>query len=505
MSKQNSAPRSEGVQQLRSKLFERRDFSIAQILPMLISYMDKELRYVYVNPAYEKWFNVKADDLIGMPVRDFVGDVVFERALPRFKRAFAGETVEFEQEAPYSTGTRNIHVYYTPDIDPDSGEVMGVIAVVNDVTARVKLEEMERKAAQAKSEELRRLTSLFEEAPIAMTLLEGKDHRFSFANRAYRNRFLHEEYLNLPIAEVLPATVEQGFVTLLDEVYATKAPFFGTETRFITTDKLGNKSESYFNFIFQPVVDQENNSTGILAIISDVSELVIATQQLILQREIREKFVSTLTHDLRTPLTAAKMSAQLIARKSKDQASVESLAGRVNSSLVRAETMVKDLLDANSINAGQGIPISRKPCELNEIVEETLLELLTVHGSRFNINKAQPELRGNWDPDALKRILENLLNNAVKYGDTQTMVTITTGMNAEKVFFSVHNKGPAISPKDQVFLFNSFNRAGSAIRSGKTGWGIGLSLVRALAEAHGGEVSVLSCEESGTTFTVTLP
>jgi signal transduction histidine kinase len=105
----------------------------------------------------------------------------------------------------------------------------------------------------------------------------------------------------------------------------------------------------------------------------------------------------------------------------------------------------------------------------------------------------------------LRRVIENLCTNAVKYGLADTPITITLKAEAERVQLSVHNYGPVIPKEQQSRLFEAFQRAPSAEQSGKRGWGLGLTLVRGITEAHGGSVEVASSEKEGTTFTVSLP
>ncbi|MFY0572562.1 ATP-binding protein [Archangium lansingense] len=226
--------------------------------------------------------------------------------------------------------------------------------------------------------------------------------------------------------------------------------------------------------------------------------------QLKLERELREQFVSALSHDLRTPLTAAKMSAQLIPRQPQLPDKVYSLAARVRQNIDRADQMISDLLDANRIRAGQGLPIERSPGELRQLVAGTLEELSTVHGDRFLL-QGEESIEGDWDARALRRLLENLCGNAIKYGDPTRPVTVSLKQEGDEVALAVHNWGEPIPAEDQKSLFQYFSRTKSAQTSGKKGWGIGLTLVRGVAEAHGGSVGVESCREKGTVFRVRLP
>jgi PAS domain S-box-containing protein len=230
----------------------------------------------------------------------------------------------------------------------------------------------------------------------------------------------------------------------------------------------------------------------------------MALNQLQVERDLRERFVSSLSHDLRTPLTAAKMSAQLIPRQANLPDKVYSLAAKVKHNIDRADQMITDLLDANRIRAGQGLPVELAPCDLRQVVVDALEDLGTVHGERFDL-RGEERIQGIWDARALRRLVENLCNNAIKYGDPTGRVTVSLRQEGDEAELCVHNRGNPIPVEDQEGLFQYFARTKSAEASGKRGWGIGLTLVKGVAEAHGGSVHVESSQEKGTTFRVRLP
>ncbi|MFA6238488.1 MAG: ATP-binding protein [Bacteriovorax sp.] len=222
------------------------------------------------------------------------------------------------------------------------------------------------------------------------------------------------------------------------------------------------------------------------------------------EEELREEFVATLSHDLRTPLTVALLSVQLIERNLKDPEKIKSLTASVANSINRVDGMITDLLDANKIRAGQKPHIDIKECDMEKVISKTLLDLTAIYGNRF-ILKSNGSLKGYWSPSGLKRIAENLCINAIKYGRPLYPVTITLIGMENQVELSVHNFGNGISDEEKKRLFDYLHRSSSAQGMGEKGWGIGLTLVKGMAEAHGGTVDIRSTSEKGTTFIVTLP
>ncbi|HEX4924443.1 MAG TPA: PAS domain-containing protein, partial [Bdellovibrionales bacterium] len=219
------------------------------------------------------------------------------------------------------------------------------------------------------------------------------------------------------------------------------------------------------------------------------------------EREVRERFVNMLTHDLRTPLAAAKMSAQLMARQLANPEALVSLSGRLIENINRMEAMIRDLLDANLVKAGKRLTLDFEPCHLNELVQKIVDDMTLIHGDRFRV-RAQQEIHGVWNCGGLRRVIENLVNNAIKYGSPNGLVTITFEQRAMQVSIRVHNEGEPLPEDERGRLFDLFARAPRDVRI--AGWGIGLTLVRGLTEAHGGTVNIHT-DESGTSFEVILP
>lgn len=224
-----------------------------------------------------------------------------------------------------------------------------------------------------------------------------------------------------------------------------------------------------------------------------------------IERELRNQFVMSLTHDLRTPLNAAKMSAQLINRKMAEDNDFTKLSNRIVVNMDRADKLITNLLDVSRIKVGDKISITPKPCHLNELVEMTLEDLATLYGARFEIVAENKSIHGVWDKSALQRSIENLATNAVKYGSLNRPIKIHLTEKDNEIEISVHNEGNPIAAHDLNFIFEPYHRTSSASKGLQIGWGMGLALVRGLVEAHGGSVKVESSQEAGTTFKILIP
>ena len=218
------------------------------------------------------------------------------------------------------------------------------------------------------------------------------------------------------------------------------------------------------------------------------------------EKLLREQFVSTLAHDLRGPLSSARMAAELLLADP-DANGRRELAVKLDRNLDRVDRMIRDLLDANRIRAGEALPLRLDTCDLCAIASQVAEEARMLHGDRF-VLECGNRVRGIWSRDELHRAVWNLVMNAVKYGAPKQPITITVSAD-DHARVSVHNSGAPIAPADQANIFNAYARSTHA--GERTGWGLGLTLVRGTAEAHGGRVTVKSDAESGTTFTIELP
>jgi signal transduction histidine kinase len=243
-------------------------------------------------------------------------------------------------------------------------------------------------------------------------------------------------------------------------------------------------------------------------IITDLIELAVndaAVQFSDTIRDLKDQYTATLPHDLRGPLTAIKINAQLIARRSDRPNLCLKSATHVIENVNRIDSMIQNLLDAGRIRAGQILPVNTTECDPAVIVSEVLDEMTAVYGERF-VFSTRDELSVWWDCDLFRRALENLLSNAAKYGALTSPITVSLQQTDLSVILNVHNEGNPISEKEKSMLFQPYRRLDSAEKNIKEkGWGLGLTLVAGVAKAHGGTISVESSQATGTSFILTLP
>jgi PAS domain S-box-containing protein len=150
---------------------------VTDAVPVLISYIDTDSRYRFVNQTYKRWFGRDPDEIRGRHVRDVLGEATYQAIRPYMERAFAGEAVTYEQTLPYESGQRVVRVTYTPDRGPD-GRVRGYVSLVDDVTGR-------KRAEEALHQSEARFRALMEQSPLS-TQVFAPDGRTVRVNRAWQ-------------------------------------------------------------------------------------------------------------------------------------------------------------------------------------------------------------------------------------------------------------------------------------------------------------------------------
>lgn len=233
-------------------------------------------------------------------------------------------------------------------------------------------------------------------------------------------------------------------------------------------------------------------------------DLKAINAQLRAEREMRERFLAVLAHDLLGPLSAARMGMQLLLSHPELLEERGSVPLRILQDLARTDDMVRDMLDVHQIRAGHRLTLRLGKTDLVAVTRDVVQELKLLHGERFVV-KAEEHEWGFWSTRDMRRALWNLASNAIKYGSKAASVEIRVASKAGTVELAVHNDGPEIPAEDRPTLFEPFSRAISVQTAAQRGWGLGLTLVKGCAEAHGGTVEVESEPEKGTTFTLRFP
>jgi signal transduction histidine kinase len=250
-------------------------------------------------------------------------------------------------------------------------------------------------------------------------------------------------------------------------------------------------------------------SSSILGVLAtSMGLLVLSTRRAQRLAKQQMEFVAAVSHELRTPLAVIRSAAENLADgvvRQEDQ--VRKYGDLMRTEGRRLTEMVEQILELAGIQSGQrGLALRAVAIEplLHDIVSSSasIIESAGV-AFDFQIPPDLPPVLG--DETALRRVFQNLIGNAVKYGAAGGWIGLSAVRNGSEVRVTVADRGMGIQPEEQARIFEPFYRASDAVSAQIHGAGLGLSLVQRIVESHGGRVSVKSTPGTGSEFTVHLP
>jgi two-component system, OmpR family, sensor histidine kinase SenX3 len=247
-----------------------------------------------------------------------------------------------------------------------------------------------------------------------------------------------------------------------------------------------------------PLRDTGGGLTGAAAFVRDITEPRRV-------ENIRRDFVANVSHELKTPIGALALLAETIGQ-SDDVAVIQQLADQLVKEADRLARIVDDLLDLSMIEA-QEAP-TRETVAIHVLLEEAadrLGPMALAHGIPLRVEVDDRDAVMTCDSRQLLSAITNLLDNAVKYSEPGNTVTLSGGIEGDRVVISVRDEGIGIPATDLERIFERFYRVDRARSRATGGTGLGLAIVRHVAAAHGGDVSVSSVEGEGSTFRLSLP
>ncbi len=221
--------------------------------------------------------------------------------------------------------------------------------------------------------------------------------------------------------------------------------------------------------------------------------------------QIKNEFVNTVSHDLRSPLTSVLGYAELMSRVGTLNEEQQEFVRRIEAGVQSITTLINDLLDLGQLEAGY--VTGRESIQLESILQyslDMLGSLITQKNLHLEKNIASnlPALRAS--PIRMRQVLDNLIGNAIKYTPKDGTIRISIRAEDRQLIFEISDTGPGIPLNEQFRIFEKFYRA-SNILDGPKGSGLGLAIVKSIVEDHQGRVWVESTLGKGATFIVVLP
>jgi signal transduction histidine kinase len=299
-----------------------------------------------------------------------------------------------------------------------------------------------------------------------------------------------EEALKQPVGEVL---------NLPESEIAPLAAAPGSKRQVQITTRSGHRKTLALTGakVFPPDSDTEQT----VLVLRDITDEDMGRQR-------HSYFLGNITHEFRTPLSGLKASIELLL-DDVDYLSLDEIHELLNSihlSVSGLQALVDNLLESVNIEAGR-FSIHRRPVDLNQVTAEairTMQPLLDRRKQRLSLTEPLQLPPVHADPTRLRQVIINLLANASKYGPQDETIDLELAQVDETLKITVADRGPGIPPGERAQLFNRFVRVG-AQTSEQVGIGLGLSVVKAIVEGHGGEVGTDERPGGGSVFWFTLP
>jgi signal transduction histidine kinase len=226
---------------------------------------------------------------------------------------------------------------------------------------------------------------------------------------------------------------------------------------------------------------------------------------------VRQELLSSISHDLKNPLSAVSGGLQMLERRvarattpgapdmARDLARIIATTGRIWS-------LVEQLSDLATLESGRPLELDRRSTDLVALTRTVVAELApSLRKHTLHFETVESELIGDWDGPRLARVVDNLLSNAVKYSPRGGEIVVTIARADERAaLLTVRDPGIGIPETDLPHVFDRFYR-GANVAGRFAGTGLGLAGARQIVEQHGGSIAVESREGIGSTFTVRLP
>jgi PAS domain S-box-containing protein len=374
--------------------------------------------------------------------------------------------------------------------------------------------------------DLVRLTRYFSElSPQPMVAVEGTTHIVRYLNAAFARLVGKEatELIGRPFAEAVPEGEENRCLALLDRVYRTGTPESLVEQEHSQTPPV------YWSYSVWAVLGADERPVGVIIQVTDATEMANFRRQVIAMNEqllfsatrqheltenaeranrLKDEFLATLSHELRTPMTSIIGWAGMLGNSKLDPVASSRAIEVIRRNARMQVQMVDDLLDVSSIITGK-LRLSVQPVDLGTIIiaaVDGLLPAAEAKEIRLQLQLDSPAGQVSGDPDRLQQVAWNLISNSIKFTPKGGRVIVSLNRVESHVEVTVSDNGKGIATHFLPHVFDRFTQADASTTRAFSGLGLGLAIVRQLVELHGGTVRVDSEGEGlGSTFTVSLP
>ena len=518
--RQAAALQAELLATARQQAQEREGFyRVFEQTPAVVAFLrGPEHRLAYFNPAYQRLFPER--QLRGRTIAETQPEAVAQGFVALLDQVyetgetFFGNELPLRIVSPDGASASVIYFNFTYQAYQEDGQTVGLSVFAYDVTEQV-LARRQQAAAQAQ------VQAVFEQAPVAIALLQGPDYVAEIVNSSMSDLWGQDQaaVMGRPVFEVLPEAAALGAREVLDEVRRTGRPHALYEQPAVISRER-HLGAAYFNVVYQPLAAGPGQLPAVAVLATNVGQQVAARQQLALTNEELQaanqqltrtnadldNFIYAASHDLKAPITNIEGLLQALEEhlppEVRQAEQVRPLLRMMEGAVERFQKTIGDLTDISKLQQAHAQPA--EPVDLATLIEEIGLDLAPAlpPSTRLLVDVAAcPTV--SFAPKNLRSILYNLLSNAVKYAapDRPAVVQLRSRRAAGAVLLDVQDNGLGLTEAQQAQLFGMFQRLHSHVE----GSGVGLYMVKKIVDNAGGTITVRSEPGVGSTFTVRLP
>lgn len=475
------------------------------MLPNLVSYIDENLNYTYVNHAYETWFKLNRNDIIGKKIWEIVGEKAYEETKLQIENVMEGKNQFFQTVKSYVINgvvtPRSVEVQYVPDLNL-SGKVVGFYSVVSDITrlknaekeARMRLQQLEEALFTAEAN-AKAFHAIFDNAPMGIIELDS-DLRYLRVNAAYLDflGYSEEELKKLTILDVTHPEDQKATLQV--------AQSFPSQTKFLKRFQkryVRKDGKVVWGLVTSRSVQfEEKGGSFLFSVIEDITsvkekelELQAAQGMLLASAKFASlgEMAGGIAHEINNPLSIINGKADLLLRRLESKGLDPENAARDLNSIIKTTERVANII--------RGLKLFSRGDQQEPFVEERVSSLvndtLALCQERFKNASIDLRLPDFGDisvecrPTQITQILTNLLNNSYDaiLERSEKWISLNVEASPDEVSIAVTDSGDGIPKEILDKLMSPF----FTTKARGKGTGLGLSISKSLAESHHGSLT----------------
>ncbi len=445
------------------------------------------------NAGAQRLFGYTPEEAVGRPITLIIPPEREDEERTILARLARGERIEHFETVRVSRDGRRVDISLTVSpLRDGEGRIIGASKVARDVTER-------KRAEEAMARHALLLANVSDS--VVVTDLEGV---VTYWNEGATRLFgwSAEEMIGRPYADRHPEPVRSRIV---EEIRSRAG---GTDWSGEYEDYRKDGSRVWIDARVSRVSDAAGRPVGILGLAHDITDRKRAEEALKEADRRKDEFLALLAHELRNPLAPLRNGLQVLRLASTDAEAVAQARAMMERQLGHMVRLVDDLLDISRIGRNK-MELRRQRVALADVVStsiETSRPLIEAAGHDLTVSLPPEPVFLDADLTRLAQVLSNLLTNSAKYTERGGRIWLTAERRGEEVVVSVRDTGIGIPADDLPRIFDMFSQVDRSIERATGGLGIGLALVKALVEMHGGTVTAESDGPGrGSNFTVRLP